>query len=251
MSFSGRSFPPIAVACRPVACAGCFYSSREGEVVPFINGVSILQYASLKDWMSAVELQMTVSLADNVSRALRTLEQFDLAEVTTAAPSGSDPLENPFVKWIKDFPLQALLLAMNIRWTKKCEAALSSDDPHQATNSEQTEHPLEASALKDCVALLGFLADRVVQDVGPLIRNRIVHMITEVVHQRDVCRYAYAQWLGDTAVTSSTLLFFRRSCQVLLLLPLFMARRSRLYLTFYSDCCYEWLVTAFQVFSEE
>ncbi|CDJ57328.1 hypothetical protein EMWEY_00007760 [Eimeria maxima] len=162
--------------------------SREGEVVPFINGVSILQYASLKDWMSAVELQMTVSLADNVSRALRTLEQFDLAEVTTAAPSGSDPLENPFVKWIKDFPLQALLLAMNIRWTKKCEAALSSDDPHQATNSEQTEHPLEASALKDCVALLGFLADRVVQDVGPLIRNRIVHMITEVVHQRDVCR---------------------------------------------------------------
>ncbi|CDI87445.1 dynein beta chain, flagellar outer arm, putative [Eimeria praecox] len=163
-------------------------TSREGEVVPFVSGVSILQYASLKDWMSAVEMQMTVSLADNVSRALRTLEQFDLAEVTTTAAAESDPLENPFVKWIKDFPLQALLLAMNIRWTKKCEAALSSDDPHQPTKSEQAEHPLESSALKDCVTLLGFLADRVVQDVGPLIRNRIVHMITEVVHQRDVCR---------------------------------------------------------------
>lgn len=173
------------------------HSSREGEVVPFVSGVSILQYASLKDWMSAVELQMTVSLADNVSRALKTLEQFDLGALTTTTAAGSDPLEDPFVKWIKDFPLQALLLAMNIRWTKTCELALSSDDPYQAANAKQAEHPLESSALKDCVTLLGFLADRVVQDVGPLIRNRIVHMITEVVHQRDVCRYVSAESVGS------------------------------------------------------
>lgn len=173
-----------------LACVSVLTRSREGEVVPFVSGVSILQYASLKDWMSAVELQMTVSLADNVSRALKQLEQFDVTEITKMA-TGGDPLENPFIKWIKDFPLQALLLAMNIQWTKKCEAALSADDSQQPMKAaEQTEHPLESSALKDCVALLGFLADRVVQDIGPLVRSRIVHMITEVVHQRDVCRYA-------------------------------------------------------------
>ena len=163
-------------------------SSREGEIVPFVSGISILQYPSLKDWMSAVEMQMTVTLADSVSRALRTLENFNMAELMKARTGAGDPFENPFLQWIRDFPLQALLLAMNIQWTKKCEAALSADETQHATGGQQREHPLESSALLDCLTLLDFLADRVVQDVGPLIRNRIVHMITEVVHQRDVCR---------------------------------------------------------------
>ncbi|KAL8455832.1 hypothetical protein Emag_000406 [Eimeria magna] len=163
-------------------------TSREGEVVHFSSGVSILQYTSLKDWMSAVEVQMTVTLADNVSRALKALEQFDIMELTRATNIGGEPLDNPFVKWISDFPLQALLLAMNIQWTKLCEAALGGDDSAASEVEQQKEHPLEASALQPCVALLGFLADRVVQDVGPLVRYRIVHIITEVVHQRDVCR---------------------------------------------------------------
>ncbi|KAL8271990.1 hypothetical protein Esti_004114 [Eimeria stiedai] len=163
-------------------------TSREGEVVPFSSGVSILQYTSLKDWMSAIEVQMTVTLADNVSRALKALEQFDIMELTKATNAGGEPLDNPFVKWISDFPLQALLLAMNIQWTKLCEAALKGDESTASERDQRKDHPLEASALQPCVALLGFLADRVVQDVGPLVRYRIVHIITEVVHQRDVCR---------------------------------------------------------------
>lgn len=163
-------------------------SSREGEVVPFVSGISILQYPSLKDWMSAVEMQMAVTLAENVSRALRTLEQFDMGQLFLSTNEGSDPLANPFVKWIRDFPLQALLLAMNVHWTKQCEAALVGEEASPSVAGQQAEHPLESSALQRCVALLGFLADRVVQDVGPLVRNRIVHIITEVVHQRDVCR---------------------------------------------------------------
>ncbi|KAL8439825.1 hypothetical protein Efla_004351 [Eimeria flavescens] len=162
-------------------------SSREGEVVTFSSGVSILQYTSLKDWMSAVEVQMTVTLANNVSRAIRQLEQFDIIDLSKAADTSGSPLENPFVRWISDFPLQALLLAMNVQWTRQCEQALTGDEASASQENSQKEHPLETT-LQSCVALLGFLADRVVQDVGPLVRNRIVHMITEVVHQRDVCR---------------------------------------------------------------
>lgn len=142
--------------------------------------------------MGAVESQMVATLADSVSRAVRAMEKFDLAELTTAKDEGDVPLDNPFVKWMKEFPLQALLLALNIRWTKQCEAALvpaeaSAPGPAQE-KAQGNANPLEASALKTCVSLLGFLADKVVQDVGPLVRHRIVHIITEVVHQRDVCR---------------------------------------------------------------
>ncbi|OEH78569.1 dynein heavy chain related [Cyclospora cayetanensis] len=155
-------------------------SSREGEVVPFVSEVSILQYPSLKDWMSAVEMQMTVTLADSVSRALRTLEQLNLAEITTKGASGGpsdSPLQNPFINWVGSFPLQALLLALNVHWTKKCEAALTAGEAsqqEQAATSQENEsggptgHPLEAPALKDCLTLLAFLADNVVQDVGVL-----------------------------------------------------------------------------------
>lgn len=142
--------------------------------------------------MSAVEMQMTITLAENVSRALRALEEFDLSELTKSNDAGGDPLDNAFVKWIREFPLQALLLAMNIHWTKQCEAAWARDETSPPSAGQQKEHPLESTALRDCMTLLDFLADRVVQDVGPLIRNRIVHMITEVVHQRDVCR-----WVGS------------------------------------------------------
>lgn len=171
-------------------------SSREGEVVPFVTSVPILQYVSLKDWLSAVEVQMVVTLADCVSRALRALEELDLANVAKQQLAEADAAgegattralaaQSPFLDWVRQFPVQALLLALNVHWTKQCEAALAGAESAATPDSR---HPLEGGVLEVCVDLLGFLADRVVLDVGPLVRHRMVHVITELVHQRDVCR---------------------------------------------------------------
>ncbi|KFG46819.1 dynein heavy chain, partial [Toxoplasma gondii FOU] len=160
------------------------FSSKEGESVPFSTTIPILQYASLKDWLAAVEQQMVVTLAENLASAIAKLEQVNMPKLLAAKEeTNAEASTHPFLHWVASYPLQALLLALQVSWTRSVETALA-----QEATGEAESHPLATGVLDYTCKLLEFLADRVVTDVGVTVRQRMVQIITELVHQRDVCR---------------------------------------------------------------
>ncbi|CBZ49657.1 hypothetical protein NCLIV_001450 [Neospora caninum Liverpool] len=166
-------------------------SSKEGESVPFSTTIPILQYASLKEWLGAVEQQMIVTLAENLASAIAQLEQVNMPKLLASCQETDGAVTNhPFLLWIAAYPLQALILALQVSWTRSVEAALTQ-------KRGEEPHPLATDVLDYTCNLLGFLADRVVMDVGVTVRQRMVQIITELVHQRDVCRVLIEQ--GVTA----------------------------------------------------
>lgn len=169
-----------------------------------MTSIPVLQHSSLKDWLAAVEEQMVSTLADCLAKAIVQLEQVNMPKLLQQAKEkgGEKADENlrdhPFLKWIAGFPLQALILALQVSWTKSVEESLKAGGEAGGVDTaagvgeesavDRSNHPLYTGVLNYIVDLLGFLADKVVMDVGLTVRQRMVQVITELVHQRDVCR---------------------------------------------------------------
>lgn len=142
-------------------------ASREGEEVPFTTPVILKDYPKINDWLTKLESEMKVSLAQLLARAYADLELF------YNAPEGLD--SERFLSWIDRYPAQLVVLAVQVGWTNLVDTALDSRRP--------LEGPLG-------VVLRGLdvLADTVLTELAPIQRRKCEHLITELVHERDVIR---------------------------------------------------------------
>ncbi|GAA5943977.1 hypothetical protein JCM3775_004729 [Rhodotorula graminis] len=152
--------------------------SREGEEVPFSTPVVFAQYPKINDWLAQLELEMKVSLATLVARAYADLEAF------YRDPAGLD--RDRFLAWIDAYPAQLVVLAVQVGWTSLVEGALQAGKP--------LDGPLAVVSRG-----LDVLADAVLGDLQPIQRRKCEHLITELVHERDVVRL-----LVQGGVTSAT-----------------------------------------------
>lgn len=150
-------------------------ASREGEEVTFKTPVSIKDNPKINDWLSLVEREMRASLAYHLSDAVKDISAFyDAAESLDA---------ERYLAWIEQYPAQLVVLAAQITWTMSVEQALVS----VAESADHSVVPLE-TALSQVLRSLDVLADTVLQDLAPIKRRKCEHLITELVHQRDVIR---------------------------------------------------------------
>jgi dynein heavy chain 1, cytosolic len=149
-------------------------ASREGEEVWFKHPISLKDNPKINDWLTLIEKEMKVSLAEWLTEAVAELNSFYL----------NDDLDsNSLLKWIEKFPSQLVVVAVQIIWTQSVDKALSTME--QGDHSDQT--PLNKSL--DCVIrALEFLADTVLTDLPSTQRKKCEHLITELVHQRDLIR---------------------------------------------------------------
>jgi dynein heavy chain 1 len=138
--------------------------SREGEQVDLSHPV-ILTDRRINEWLSALEKEMRQSLATELARAVQNLE-------TCYSEQASSEV---FLKWADQFPAQLVVLAAQVMWTKTTEGCLSA-----------ASTPSSALAIID--HLLNVLADAVLNDLPPILRRKCEHLITELVHERDVTR---------------------------------------------------------------
>ncbi|CAG8487876.1 5917_t:CDS:10 [Dentiscutata erythropus] len=146
-------------------------SSREGEEVLFKTPITIKDYSRINDWLTMIETQMRISLAECLKDAVNELNTFYLAE----------ELDTPtFLEWIQKYPAQLVVVAVQIVWTTSVETSLE-----QSGGKEQ--EPLNG-ALNYVLRALDVLADTVLQDLPSTQRKKCEHMITELVHQRDTIR---------------------------------------------------------------
>jgi dynein heavy chain 1 len=141
--------------------------SREGEQVLFSAPIILKDYPKINDWLTKLETQMQTSLAELLCKAVDELSSF--------YTQGDTLDKDRFLHWIESYPAQLVVLAVQIMWTQTIDNAL------------RTEIPLSAP-LQTVLRTLDLLAFVVLGELTPVMRRKCEHLITELVHQRDVIR---------------------------------------------------------------
>ncbi len=142
------------------------FVSREGEEVEFSVPILLKDHPKINDWLARIEAEMRLSLAQLLSQAV--------SELRTLLVINDDISLPALLSWMDAFPAQLVVLAVQVVWTELVESSLGS-----ASLSGVLELVSQA---------LDLLADTVVQDIQVIQRRKCEHLITELVHQRDVIR---------------------------------------------------------------
>ncbi|OLL22334.1 Dynein heavy chain, cytoplasmic [Neolecta irregularis DAH-3] len=145
------------------------FTSREGETVTLRREISLIKIPKINDWLGALEHGMKTTLALLLSSAYS-----DLQELYTHEEVNPDDLDG----WIYRYPAQIVVLAMQTMWTT------SVDDALLACNKGDLEALNSPGKRVDEV--LKRLASFVLEDIDGIKRKKCEHLITEMVHQRDV-----------------------------------------------------------------
>ncbi|KAK9719430.1 dynein heavy chain [Basidiobolus ranarum] len=149
-------------------------ASREGEEVYFKSPVSIKDHPKINDWLTLLEKEMKVSLAQLLTDAVGEMDNFYYEQELN---------QGAFLDWIDKYPAQLVVLAAQVTWSQSVDKAL---------NTIADQNPGDFTPIKDSLGLversLNVLADAVLSDLQPIKRRKCEHLITELVHQRDVIR---------------------------------------------------------------
>lgn len=142
------------------------FASREGEEVYFRKPIMLKDYAKINDWLAQVEIEMRASLAALLVQAIGELRTFFNVDKQIDSEAAS--------RWIEQYPAQLVVLGFQTVWTELTEAAIASKT---------------LPSVLDLVSrTLDYLADSVLLDIPAMQRRKCEHLITELVHQRDVIR---------------------------------------------------------------
>jgi dynein heavy chain 1 len=147
-------------------------SSREGEHVPFSSSIQLKDFPKINDWLAKIEAEMRLSLALLLCDAV--------AELQTFYGAGEKLSIDAFKAWMEKYPAQLVTLAIQVAWTSSIETAFET--------SASLDGPLDT-----VLQGLDLLADVVLTELAAVTRRKCEHVITELVHQRDVTRTLIAQ----------------------------------------------------------
>ena len=162
------------------------FASREGEEVNFASSILLKDYPKINDWLARLEAEMRLSLAQLLSQAV--------SELRTLFVIGAELSLASFLSWINAFPAQLVVLAAQVLWTELVESSFGSCQLDQV--------------LMLVLTTLDLLADTVLQAIAVSQRRKCEHIITELVHQRDVIRSLISSDTRD--VTSFDWLYHMR-----------------------------------------
>ncbi|MBN3298743.1 DYHC1 protein, partial [Amia calva] len=149
-------------------------SSREGEEIIYKTAVSITDHPKINEWLTLVEKEMRVTLAKLLAESVTEVGVFNKGtaiDLTT------------YINWIDRYQAQLVVLSAQIAWSENVENALNTI----ASGGGGDLSPMQA-VLGNVEATLTVLADTVLMEQPPLRRRKLEHLITELVHQRDVTR---------------------------------------------------------------
>jgi len=109
-------------------------SSKEGEEVRFKTPVSIAQNPKINDWLTLIEKEIRITLANLLAQSVAESHQFRSGQL--------DPFM--YLNWAGSYQAQIVVLSAQISWSECVDAALKICEtrPDLASNSET--HPLQA-----------------------------------------------------------------------------------------------------------
>lgn len=139
----------------------------------FNTPVSTVEYPKINEWLTQVEKEMRVTLAQRLAEAVKDIRQFKDVHIDQTA----------FMKWCDKYEAQIVVLAAQILWSEDVEGALQSI----FSAGDGKLDPLER-VLVQVESTLTVLADSVLQEQPALRRRKLEHLINEFVHKRTVTR---------------------------------------------------------------
>ena len=151
-------------------------SSREGEEIAFTEPILLKDYPKINDWLARLETMMRLSLANLLCDAVTELQTFYGPEYELSAEQ--------LMQWMEKYPAQLVTLAVQVAWTASVESSLDAGVAPEAS-------------LTVIHQALDLLADIVLKELSPVTRRKCEHLITELVHQRDVSRSLIQQRVLD------------------------------------------------------
>jgi dynein heavy chain 1 len=143
------------------------FSSKEGENITLRKPISFARNPKINEWLSTLEHEMKQSLAMSTAESIR--------EFSSLFNATFDRTQ--FLSFLEQYPAQVVLLATQVVWTRSVEDVLSSQGSAAQSLQgvhDRIEHVLQA------------LAETVLLDLEVIQRKKCEHLITEMVHQRDV-----------------------------------------------------------------
>ncbi|CAM0135389.1 unnamed protein product [Umbelopsis sp. WA50703] len=150
-------------------------ASKEGEDVQLKNPISLKDNPKINDWLSMLEKDIRLSLALLLQDAVAEMEKIW---------EGPEIVSSEFLEWVERYPVQLVVLAAQITCTHSVDRALTKIA--ESTNPSDLT-PLENS-LQFVESNLTVLASTVLLDLSAIKRRKCEHLITELVHQRDLIR---------------------------------------------------------------
>ena len=150
--------------------------SKEGEVVHFIHPVRVEKACSVVTQLQRVEQAMQETLAVSLEQALAAL---------TALESAS------FIDWIARYPSQIILLATQIVWCRRIEAAFQAQPAQQAQQLQATVDSIDS--------LLGLLAESVLHSLPVDQRKKHEQLITEFVYEKGTTQSLLREGISSAA----------------------------------------------------
>ncbi|XP_075239024.1 cytoplasmic dynein 1 heavy chain 1-like isoform X4 [Convolutriloba macropyga] len=159
-------------------------ASREAEQVVYKTKVSLIENPRINEWLTKTESEMKVSLAKFLADGVAGVQQFSTAEVID---------QQKYMEWLDSYQAQLVVIAAQIAWTQNAENALKKiDGGVDLSPLEQVSGNVEK--------ILNVLADSVLLEQPQLRRKKLEHMITELVHQRDVTRLMVSKKMNSSTM---------------------------------------------------
>ncbi|XP_030854690.1 cytoplasmic dynein 1 heavy chain 1 [Strongylocentrotus purpuratus] len=148
-------------------------ASREGEEVTFKTPVSIKEHPKINEWLTLVENEMRVTLAKSLATAVSGITQFKEGDIES----------EKYLTWVDQYQAQLVVLSAQISWSESTDKALAAVEKDGGKDMKPVE-----GVLQTVNKTLQVLADSVLQEQPAVRRKKLEHLITELVHQRDVTR---------------------------------------------------------------
>ncbi|TRY83561.1 hypothetical protein DNTS_016270 [Danionella cerebrum] len=147
--------------------------NEDNTEVLFKTPVSITEHPKINEWLTLVEREMRVTLAKLLAEAVTEVGNFNQEK-------GIDL--GTYISWIDRYQAQLVVLSSQIDWSENVENALNT-----IASGAGNMNPMQ-NVLEKVDRTLNLLADTVLMEQPPLRRKKLEHLITELVHQRDVTR---------------------------------------------------------------
>ena len=141
--------------------------AKDGEIVDFHK--PFVMSGAVERWLNELTVMQQDSLRVILEAAVEAAVNWDVPPVDK---------EKPRHTWLEDYPAQVALVASQIYWTEETQAAL---DELEAGTEDSVKRYLGV-----CNDRLNALIARVLGDLKPDLRTKIIALITLDVHARDV-----------------------------------------------------------------
>ena len=137
----------------------------------FNTPVSTIEYPKINEWLTQVEKEMRVTLAQHLADSVRDIRQFKEGVIDQPA----------FMSWCNKYEAQIVVLAAQIMWSEDVEAALQA-----VSTSSDKSLALVQRVLNRVELTVDVLTDSVLQEQPTLRRRKLEHLINEFIRQQTV-----------------------------------------------------------------